>query len=135
MAALGLFVALIAGWSLRPQFAAAELPEPVAWTHGTQSVQAHASYLRLRAAEQSISYRDHASAHGATPTNKKPFHSTWMARDRPTGWTPLSPQSGWLASLSPFAVSESQLPGAHWVEPMAAGVNRDMLTQLCVSRC
>ena len=135
VAALSLFVAWIAGWSLRPQFAAAELPEPAAWTHGTQSVQAHASHLQLRAAEQSISYRGSAFLRGATPTNKKPFHSTWMTCDRPTSWTPLSPQSGWLALPAPFAASEFQPRGAHWAEAVAARVNRDMLTQLCVTRC
>lgn len=134
VAVLSLFVALIVGSSLRPQFAAAALPEPAAWTQGTRGVQAHAG----NAAAQSMSYLDHAFSPGCTPTNKtnkKPFHSTWMTRDRPTSSTPLSSQLGWLALPAPFAAPEFQPRGAHWAESAAALVNRDMLTQLCITRC
>jgi hypothetical protein len=138
VAALSLFVALIAGSSLRPQLAAAELPEPAAWTHGTQGVQEHASQVQLHAAAQSISHLDHLFAPGSTQTdktNKKPFHSTWMTRDRPTSWTPLSPQSGWVALPASFAVSESRPGGAGCVASAAAPVNRNVLTLLGVIRC
>ncbi len=135
VAALSLFVALIAGSSLRPQFAAAALPEPAAWTHGTSGVHAHANLVQLHAAAQPISYLDNYFSQGSTPMNKKPFHSMWMTRDRPTSWPPSSPQSGWLALSAPFAASEFQPRGAQWAEPAAAPVNRDMLTQLCVTRC
>jgi hypothetical protein len=134
VAAASLFIALIAGSSLRPQFSAAALPEPAAWSHGTYGVQAHASHVQLHAAAQPISHLEHASSAGSTPT-KKPFHSMWMTRDRPTSWTALSPQSGWLALPASFAASEFQPNGTRWGEPAAAPVNRDMLTQLRVVRC
>jgi hypothetical protein len=135
VAAVSLFVALIAGSSLRPQLAAGALPEPAAWTHGSHGVQAHATLVHPHAAAQPISHLDHGFSPGSTPTNKKPFHSMWMTRDLPTGWTRLSPQSGWLALPASFAASEFQPGGAHWAASAAAPVNRDMLTQLCVVRC
>jgi hypothetical protein len=134
-AALSLFVALIAGSSLRPQLAAAAPPEPAAWTHGTQGVPAHASQVQLHAAAQPISHLDHGISPGSTPTNKKPFQSTWMTRDRPAGWTHLSLQSGWLALPTSFAAPEFQPGGAHWAASAPAPDNRDTLTQLCVVRC
>jgi hypothetical protein len=135
VAALSLFVALIAGSSLRPQFAAAALPEPAAWTHGTLGGQAHTGQVQLHAAAQPVSHLDHAFSPGSTPTNKKPFDSMWMTRDRPTSWAHLSPQSGWLPLPASFAASEFQPRGAHWAAPAAAPVNRDILIRLCVTRC
>ena len=134
VAALSLFAALIAGSSLRPEFAAAALPEPAAWTHGILGGQAHVSQMQLHAAAQPISHLDHAFSPGSTPTNKKPFHSMWMTRDRPTSWTHLSPQSGWLPLPASFAASEFQPHGTDWAAPAAAPVNRDILIQLCVTR-
>lgn len=135
VAALSLFAALIAGSSLRPQFAAAALPEPAAWTHGTLGGQAHASQVQLHAAARPISHLDHAFSPGSKPTNKKPFHSMWMTRDRPTSWTQLSPHSGWLPLPASFTASEFQPRGTHRSEPAAAPVNRDIWIQLCVTRC
>ena len=135
VAALSLFVALIAGSSLRPQLAAAALPEPAAWTHGTLGGQAHASQVQVHAAVQPISDLAHAFSPDCTPTNKKPFHSMWMTHDRPTSWTHLSPQSGWLPLPASFAASEFPPGGTHWAEPGAPPVNRDVLIQLCVTRC
>ena len=119
---------------MRPQFAAAALPEPAAWPHGTHGVQAHASHVQLHAARP-VSHLEHGSSASSTPTNKKPFHSMWMTRDRPTSWTHLSPQSGWLLLPASFAASEFQPRGTHWAEPAAPPVNRDVLIQLCVTRC
>jgi len=133
VAALSLLVALIAGSSLRPQLAAAALPEPVAWTYGTQGVQVHAGQVQLHAVAQPISHLVHGVSPGST--NKKPFHSTWMTRDRPTDSTDLSPQSGWVALPASFAASEFQPGGAHWAASAPAPVNRDILTQLCIVRC
>jgi hypothetical protein len=135
VAAVSLFVALIAGSSLRPQFAAAALPEPAAWPHGTHGVQAHASHVQLHAAARPVSHLEHGSSASSTPTNKKPFHSMWMTRDRPTSWTNLSPNSGWSALPASFAASEFQPGGARWAASVAAPDNRDILTQLCVVRC
>jgi hypothetical protein len=137
VAALSLFVALVAGSSLRPQFSAAALPEPAAWTHGTQGVQAHPSRVQLHAVAQAIRHPEHASSAGSTPTNKKPFRNMWMTKDRPTIWTPLSPHSGWFALPASFGASEFQPGGAHRAASAsaAAPVDRDILTQLCVVRC
>ena len=96
VAALSLFVALIAGSSLRPQFAAAALPEPAAWTHGTSGVHAHAKLVQLHAAAQPISYLDNYFSQGSTPMNKKPFHSMWMtAIGRPVGPPRRLNRAGW----------------------------------------
>jgi hypothetical protein len=135
VAALGLFVALIAGSSLRPQLAAAALPEPVAWTHGTQGVQAHAGQVPLHAATPTISHLGHGFSSGTKPTSKKPFHSMWMTQDRPASWNCVSPQSDWLPLPASFAAAEFQPGATHWAASAAAPVNRDNLTQLCVDRC
>jgi hypothetical protein len=135
VAALGLLVALIAGSSLRPQFAAAALPEPAAWTHGTQGVQAHASQVPRLAAAPTISHLGHGFSPGTKPTNNKPFHSTWMTQDRPASWNCMSPQSDWLPLPASFAATEFQHGGAHWAISAAVPVNRDTLAQLCVVRC
>jgi hypothetical protein len=132
---LSLFVALIAGSSLRPQFAADALPEPAAWTHGAHGAQAHAGQAQLDAAALSMSHLGHGFSPGATPPNKKPFHSMWMTRDRPAGWTSLLPQSSWLALPASFAASEFQAGSTRWAASAAPSVNRDTLTKLCVARC
>lgn len=128
LAALSLFAALIAGSALRPQLAAAALPEPAAWTH----VQ--------RQTAQPISHLDHGVSPGSTPTNKKPtnkkpFHSSWMTRDVTTKWPPLSLPSGWPALPVSFAPLEFQPDRAHWAAAVPAADNRDPLTQFCVARC
>ena len=128
VAALSLLVALVAGSSLRPNFAAAELPEPAAWTHGTQSAQAHASQVHLHAAAQFISGFSMQNA-------KKPFRNTWMTHDRPISWTHLSPRLGWLALPTSFTASAFHPAGPHRAASAATPVNRDTSTELCVVRC
>ncbi|ORA84429.1 hypothetical protein BST29_05290 [Mycobacterium malmoense] len=135
VAVLSLFVAVIAGSSLRPQFSAATLPEPAAWTHAAQGVQAHAGPVQRHAAAQSISRLEHGVSSGSTPTNKKPFRNMWMTRDRPTSWIYLSPQSDWVALPASFAAPEFQPSGTLWAVSVAALDNRDTLTQFCVVRC
>jgi hypothetical protein len=137
VAALSLFVALIAGSSLRPEFAPTALPEPAAWTHGSHGVQGHASRVQLHPVAQPTSHLDHGFLPGTTPPNKKPFHSMWMTRDLPTSWTHLSPH--WLALPASFAASGFNPGGTHWAASAsasaAAPVDRDTLIQLCVVRC
>jgi hypothetical protein len=135
VAALSLFVALIAGSSLRPQLAADALPEPVAWTHGARAVQAHSGQVRLHAVAQRISHLDHGFSPGSAPATKKPFHSMWMTQDRPTSWISLPSQSGWAALPASFAASEFQPGSAHWAASARDPVNRDILTQFCIVRC
>ncbi len=133
VAALSLFVALIAGSSLRPQLAAAALPEPAAWTHEAQGVRARASQVQLHAAAQPVIRLDH----GVSPnsTNKKPFHCTWMTQDRPTSWAGLSPRSLWLTLPASFVPTEFDPGGAHWAASAAVPDNRDVLTRFCIDRC
>ncbi|OBH03073.1 hypothetical protein A5696_09465 [Mycobacterium sp. E2699] len=127
VAALSLFVALIAGSSLRPQFAAATLPEPAAWTHATHAVRAQTGPAELRAAA-------HDFSPGSTPTDKKPFHSMWMTRDRPATVIHLSPQTGWLALPASFGASKFPPDGVRWAAAAPAPDDRDVLTRLCVAR-
>jgi hypothetical protein len=135
VAALSVFVALIAGSSLRPQLAAAVLPEPAAWTHTNHAVQAHARLAQPHAVAQPVIHLDHGFSSGVTPTDKKPFHSTWMTRDRPASWNHFSPPSEWLALPASFAAPEFPPGAAHPAAPATIPVNRDFLTRLCVVRC
>jgi len=141
MAALSLFVALIAGSALRPKFAAAALPEPAAWSQGTLDVGASARRVQLRADFQAMSHLDQAFSRGFAPmnkTNKKPFHSMWMTRERPSTWTRLSPRLLWSwlsASFAPWGPALGFQPGgAHTGAPAGALADQDILTQLCVVR-
>jgi hypothetical protein len=139
VAALSLFVALIAGSSLRPKFAAAALPEPAAWTHATPGVHAHASQMQLHSVAQPNSHLDQALSPSTTPPQQKPFHSMWMTRDRPSAWVRTAPQLAW----SPWSVSPSPWESAWAValgsqsgcaQPAAVIAGQDILTQLCVLR-
>lgn len=132
--ALSLFVALIAGSSLRPQFAAGALPEPAAWTHQTESVQTPGGQEHPGAV-QIISHPGHGLGPGSTPTDKKPFHSMWMTRERPTSWPSLSPQSDWLVLPTSFAPQGHPSDHARRVVAPAGCDGRDILMELCLIRC
>jgi hypothetical protein len=139
VAALSLFVALIAGSSLRPKFAAAALPEPAAWTHATPGAQAHASQMQLHPVAQPNSHLDQGFSPTTTPPQHKPFHSMWMTRDRPSTWAHLAPQlawSPWPVSLSPWETAWPVALGSQsgCAQPAAVIAGRDILTQLCVAR-
>ncbi|WP_082958836.1 hypothetical protein [Mycobacterium sp. E3198] len=126
VAALSVLVALIAGSSLRPQFSAAAPPEPAAWIHAAPDVQADAGQVELRVAARDFSP-------GSTPTDKKPFHSMWMTRDRPAQVTHLSPDSGWFALPASFGASELAPDRARWAASAEAPAD-SVLTRLCVAR-
>ncbi len=128
VAALSVFVALIAGSSLRPQLSAAALPEPAAWTHADPDVQPYAGPVELHVAA-------HAFSPASAPTDKKPFHSMWMTRDRPAQATHLSLQSGWFALPASFGASELPTLGVRRAASAPPPPNRDVLTRLCVVRC
>ncbi|OBH03432.1 hypothetical protein A5696_08225 [Mycobacterium sp. E2699] len=112
VATLGVFVALVAGSALRPQFAAAAPPEPAAWSQAIPDAGAHAS-------------------HDAAPTHKKPFHATWMTKDRPPAWSPVSPP---LVAQVSFAAFGFQPRGARPCAPAAIRAGPDILTRFCVAR-
>ncbi|ETB05425.1 hypothetical protein O979_04620, partial [Mycobacterium avium subsp. paratuberculosis 10-4404] len=74
------------------------------------------------------------SAAPANNTNKKPFHSTWMTKERPLSWNRLSPH----AVLSPMPISFSPLGfaprGAQSRAPATFLPDRDVLTLFGVAR-
>lgn len=121
VAALGVFIALVAGSALRPQYAAASLPEPAAWSSGGPVVGAHADQGQLRISGP------------AAPADKKPFVTTWMTKDRPPTPGRLSPPS----VGSPLPVSFTALgfqPHARPRAPAAVAAYPDILTRFCVAR-
>ncbi len=115
VAALSAFVALVAGSALRPPSAAAALPEPAAWSQTTPDAGAHAS-------------------HDSTPTNKKPFHTTWMTKDRPPTPGRLSPPSAGSPHPVSFAALGFQPRGTLPRAPAAVRADPDILTRFCVAR-
>jgi hypothetical protein len=117
VAALGLFTALIAGSSLRPQFSAPALPEPVAWSHAA----AHVDQPTSKPVNK--------------PVNKKPFHSMWMTQDRPQTWTRWSAQSARSLSTASFAPSVFAPGGARSRSPAYFPDGQHLLTLLGVTRC
>jgi hypothetical protein len=134
VAALSLFVALVAGSSLRPNFAAAELPEPAAWT-GAKHVASHPSQLQLHTAAHSISQLKAGALPSSMPVKQKPFRGTWMTHDRPTSVIRCAPPSVRLALSASFAASGLQPGSADWAASAASSVDRDTLADLCVIRC
>lgn len=135
VAALSASVALVAGSSLRPQFAAAALPEPVAWTHATHDAPVHAGQGQHTGAVNSHSQLVHDFVTGALPTNNKTFLSMWMPRAVPTNWTAVSPHSDLWALPASFAASPYPRGGTARPAAAATPVNRDTSTLLCVVRC
>lgn len=133
--ALSVFVALVAGSSLRPPLGAAALPEPVAWTHAPGDASAHADQVQRRAVAHPVSHEDQHVSRGATPADKKPFRNTWMTRAVPTNWTAVSPHSNWLALPASFAPSASPPNDTAEVASRSTPVNRDTSTLLCIVRC
>nr|WP_253842998.1 hypothetical protein [Mycobacterium colombiense] len=137
VAVLSVFIALVAGSSLRPPLGAAALPEPVAWTqHATHDAPAHADQAQRQAIAQPVSHQDRVFSKGATPTDKKPFRNTWMTRAVPSNWTAVSAHSEWLAlpaSFGPPASPPNDTAGVASAE--ATPVNRDTSTLLCIVRC
>ena len=137
VAALGVFVALVAGSSLRPQFAASALPEPAAWSSATPGVGAHAGLTHAPGGVSAVAQPAMAASRSSTPadtTNKKPFHSMWMTKERPLSWNRLSPQS----ALSPMPMTSSPFGSApddaQSRAPAAILTERDILTHICVAR-
>ncbi|OBH39655.1 hypothetical protein A5690_02815 [Mycobacterium intracellulare] len=132
VAALGVFIALIAGSSLRPQFAASSLPEPAAWTGAAPGAQAlppgpHAAVGRAAlAASQSPA--------PANNTNKKPFHSMWMTKERPQSWNRWSPQSALSPAPTTFGPVRAAPDDAQSRSPATIPADRDTLTRLCIAR-
>ncbi|BBZ43752.1 hypothetical protein MPRM_10330 [Mycobacterium parmense] len=128
-AALSVFVALIAGSSLRPQLAASALPEPAVWTHQIAGAPTHLSPVQPDA----MSHLSGRISAGSTPLDKKPFHSMWMTRGRPTSWEWLSPTADWSVLPMSFAPSRCEPGGTHSAAAVPAVGN--LLAEFCLLRC
>ncbi|OBG32525.1 hypothetical protein [Mycobacterium sp. E3198] len=122
VAALGAFAALVAGSSLRPQFAAAALPEPATWSSVVPVVGAQAGHGQPRASRP------------WAPTGKKPFHSTWMTKDRPPTPGRVSPPSVGSPLPVSFTALGFQPRGARPRAPAAVRADPDILTRFCIAR-
>jgi hypothetical protein len=138
----GVFIALIAGSSLRPRFSADTLPEPAAWSHKVVGATAHAQHEHSPSGAQFAHQRDSGSSRVSESTMnkryKKPFHSMWMTQQYPSNWTPLSPQSFWQLLPMSFAFWQNgltaQLVSHHGGAPPDGLADQDTLTELCVAR-
>lgn len=131
-AALGVFIALITSSALRPTFSAAAPPEPAAWSAGVGA----AAGLTQGSRPARIQHAVRASRCGApaNDTNKKPFHSAWMTKERPLTWNRMSAQSVLTpvpSSLTPIGFAPAR---ARSRAPAAIPSDRDILTQICVAR-
>jgi hypothetical protein len=130
VAALSLFVSLIAGSALRSQFSAATLPEPAAWSQVTPN----SVHSQTHSESPAAIHLQHASSWDASPITKKPFHSMWMTHDRPDVWTRLPSYP--LGSMLPasFAHTGFRSGDVHTGSPAAECGDHDVLTLLCVAR-
>ncbi|MCA2266839.1 hypothetical protein [Mycobacterium marseillense] len=134
VAALGVFVALIAGSSLRPQFAAATLPEPAAWSGTAPGAGAQ---VLPRGRDAAVARPAPAAAQSSTPANnadKKPFHSMWMTKERPQPWNRSSAQSALSPTPTTFSPARATLGDAQSRSPTTIPADRDTLTRLCIAR-
>ncbi|CPR12561.1 hypothetical protein BN971_03860 [Mycobacterium bohemicum DSM 44277] len=133
VAAIGVFIALVAGSSLRPQFAAAALPEPAAWTQNAPEPAVNAAQPQAHPLAQSTSVDKEGFSPRPAAPGKKPFHSMWMTRQVPASWTRLPALAPWPpVSASPNAVR----PIGHRCDaPAATGFVDISVTRLCIARC
>jgi hypothetical protein len=129
VAAYALFVSLITGSALRSQYSAAAPPEPAAWSQVTPTAGSHTAPAKALTAN----HFQHASW-GASPTNKKPFHSMWMTHDRPDMWSRMQSVPARFALPISFVSMGFSMGQTRSSAPGAAGGDRDILTLLCVAR-
>ncbi|WP_131811909.1 hypothetical protein [Mycobacterium mantenii] len=132
---LSVFIAVIVGSSLRPQLVAAAMPEPAAWTHRNDAVDAHADRLQRGNDIHLANDREHGFAPASVPANKKPFRNTWMTRDRPVGWIHLSTQSGWMLLPVSFVTTRPPLEENARAATEVGYGSRGRSIQFCVLRC
>lgn len=125
--ALSLFVALVAGWALRPHYNTALLPEPVAWTHVTQDHPA--------SGPQAVSSRQTASSPHSLPATRKPFRNVWMTRELPLDWISVSTQRDWSELPPSFLAQGHQPTGPQRASPATTSISRHTTILFCVNRC
>lgn len=131
-AALAGFTALITGSALRPAFSAAAPPEPAAWSAGVGAA-AGLTHGRLPALGRPAAAASRVGE-PANKTNRKPFHSAWMTKERPLTWNRMSSQSVLTPVPLSFTPIGSAPAGARARAPAAIASDRDILTQICVAR-
>lgn len=128
-----MFIALVTGSWLRPGFAAAAPPEPATWSAATVGTHGGLTHDRPVALGRAALAAARSTA-PANNTNKKPFRSAWMTKERPLTWNRLSPQS----VLTPAPLSLAPIgfaPGGPQPRaPAAIASDRDILTRICVAR-
>ncbi|WAJ46907.1 hypothetical protein OK015_10915 [Mycobacterium sp. Aquia_216] len=134
VAALTLFISLVAGSALRSQFSAATLPEPAAWSQVTPDVGSTAGHSQARHGSPAAIHLQHASSWDASPISKKPFHSMWMTHDRPDVWTRMQSHPLWSALPASFAGMGFQSGDVRPGAPAAECGDQEILTLLCVTR-
>lgn len=128
-----MFTALVTGSWVRPNFAAAAPPEPAAWSAATAG--AHAVLTHERPATLGrAALAAQRSAAPANKTNKKPFRSAWMTKERPLTWNRLSPQSVLTPAPLSFTPIGFAPAGSQARAPAAIASDRDILTLICVAR-
>jgi hypothetical protein len=127
--ALSVFVALIAGSALRPQFAASALPEPGAWTHSVTHAPTVAT--PVHAPKQTWAGGvSHVARH-----LPKPFRNEWMTHERALRWASLSPQSDWSPLPDSLAAAPTGLAEVRLMPSATADGDRDLQTLYCILRC
>lgn len=134
VAAVSLFISLIAGSALRSQFSAATLPEPAAWSQVNPSAGSIAGQSRAPGESVAATHLQHARSWGASPMNKKPFHSMWMTHDRPDVWTRMQSQPVRSELPTSFAGMGFRSGEVHTSAPATECGDHEILTLLCVSR-
>lgn len=132
--ALSLFVALVAGSSMRPQFTAGALPEPAAWSQTATEAGVQPDHVTTGKHSQFTRHFTGGYLHGPAPMNNKPFQSMWMTKDRPTTWMRTSPQ--WGRSPLPPSIAASAVPPGSGPTGLPADppADRDILTHICIAR-
>jgi hypothetical protein len=127
VAAISLFVSLVAGSSLRSKYSAATLPEPAVWSQVTPNAPHPHAHSESR-------YHLQPASSGTSPTNKKPFHSMWMTRGQPDTRSGLRFPTLWSALPDSFATSGFQSGYVRTGAPAAHCGDREILTRLCIAR-
>ncbi|MGV0039230.1 hypothetical protein [Mycobacterium colombiense] len=132
-AALGVFVALLTGSSVRPNLAATAAPQPAAWSAPTAGAHGGPTQQRPVAPGRA----DLAAAESSAPakkTNTKPFRSAWMTKEQPLSWNRLSPHSVLTPAPLSFTPAGFAPGGTQPRVPAAIVSDRDILTRICVAR-
>ncbi|OBJ34106.1 hypothetical protein A5621_19375 [Mycobacterium colombiense] len=131
-AALGVFIALVTGTWLRPNFAATAPLEPAAWSAAPVGAQAGQTHERPVVGRAALAAERPSAP--ANKTNQKPFRSAWMTKERPLTWNRLSPQSVLTPAPLSFTPIGFAPAGTQARAPAAVAYDRDILTRICVAR-